>query len=154
MTFRGEERMRHLERDRLEGFLRGELPRAEAQAVVRHLLTGCASCRRITGRLWRLGDEPLSMEGLMEGGNPLRSEIEVDQAQLREIVRDLEAIKFRLLGVKANLLSSPGTGRLPEEEPPDPGSEIRTVIECVLHDSLEPAIRNLRGAAVSAVSEP
>jgi hypothetical protein len=151
MTFRGEERTRHSDRDRLEGLVRGELPRAEAQAVVRHLLTGCATCRRVTGRLWRLGDEPI----LMEGGDPLMSETEAARAQLREIVRDLEAVKFRLLGVKAALLASPGeTGGHLEEEPPDPRTEIRTAIECVLHDSLEPAIRDLRDAAVYAVSEP
>jgi hypothetical protein len=150
MTSHGEERTRHPERDRLEGLMRGELPRAEAQAAVRHLLTGCASCRRITGRLWRLGDEPF----LMEGGNLFMSEIKAARTQLGDIVRDLEAIRFRLLGVRAALLPSPGgSGGLPEEEPPDPAIEFRTVIECVLHDSLEPAIGDLRDAAVSPVSE-
>jgi len=75
------------------------------------------------------------------------SDVEAARAQIREIVRDLEAVKFRLLGVKADLLaSSGGAGGLPDEEPPDPETEIRTVIECVLHDSLEPAIGDLRGA--------
>ena len=139
----GEERTRHPERERLEGFLRGALSRSEAQDVLRHLLTGCASCRRITGRLWRLGDEPI----LMEGGNPL-SKIEAAQAQVRKAAGELEGVRFRLLGVKADLLSSPGeTGPLPSEEPPDLETEIRTAIECVLHDSLEPAIEDLRAAA-------
>lgn len=140
------EQARHPERDRLEALMRGALPRAEAQAVIRHLLAGCESCRQITGRLWRLSDEPL----WIEGGNPLMNKIETAQEQLREIVRELGALKLRLLEVKAGLLSSPtGSGELQEEEPPDLETEIRTVIECVLQDSLEPAIGDLRDAAAA-----
>jgi hypothetical protein len=142
MTFHGEERTRHPERERLEGFLRGELPRAEARAVVRHLLTGCASCRRITGRLWRLGDEPFPREG----GELLMTRLEAAQAQAREAVRALRGIQFSLLGVRASLLSSSG-GELREGEPPGPEAELCTAIECVLHDALEPAIGSLEAAA-------
>ena len=49
------EERRHPERVTLERFMRRSLPRADAQAVVRHLLAGCESCREITRRLWDLG---------------------------------------------------------------------------------------------------
>ena len=50
--------------EQLERFLRGELPREEVRAVVRHLLAECAVCREVTGRLWALGERmPLSLEG-------------------------------------------------------------------------------------------
>ncbi len=42
----------------LERFMRGELARSEARAVVRHLLAGCESCRALTRRLWRFGEGP------------------------------------------------------------------------------------------------
>lgn len=40
----------------LERFMRGELPRRELHAVVRHLLTGCPQCVQVTRRLWEFGD--------------------------------------------------------------------------------------------------
>jgi len=76
------------------------------------------------------------------------NEIETAQARLLEIVRDLEALKLQLREVEASL--PPETVRLLDIEPADPGTEIRTVIQCVLHDSLEPAIRDLRDASTGA----
>ena len=43
----------HPELTRLRSFLRGELSRSEIRVVVRHLLTGCAQCRQVTGSLWQ-----------------------------------------------------------------------------------------------------
>lgn len=54
--------------------------------------------------------------------------------QISEITAELKAIRFRLLGVHASL---PTEG---------PGAEMRTVIECVLADAIEPALRDLRAA--------
>lgn len=55
--------------------------------------------------------------------------------QLSEIAAEVEAIRFRLLGVHASL-------------PPDGSSlEIRTVIECLLADAFGPALRDLRTLA-------
>ena len=55
-------RTTHPEVSLLELFMRGELSgasgRAECRMIVRHLLTGCPQCARITGRLWGLGDLP------------------------------------------------------------------------------------------------
>jgi len=41
----------------LEGFLRGELTAAETRTVVRHLLTGCPHCVKVTGRVWPPGSK-------------------------------------------------------------------------------------------------
>lgn len=43
----------------LERFVRGEIPRDEVREVVRHLMTGCAACLKVTRRAWDLGDQPL-----------------------------------------------------------------------------------------------
>jgi hypothetical protein len=84
------------------------------------------------------------------------TDIEAAQSQLRDIVRDLEEIKLRLLGVRESLPPSIAeTVRLleMEQEQADPRTEIRTVIECVLNDSLEPAIKDLRDAAELVAAE-
>jgi hypothetical protein len=67
---------------------------------------------------------------------------------LREIVQDLEASRSRLLEVIARLKppSQEGAPSLGEEEM-DLAAELRSILECVLHDSLQPAIRDLRAAA-------
>jgi hypothetical protein len=70
------------------------------------------------------------------------SEIEAARAELREIVRDLEALQSRLLKLKEGVTSTS-----PEDDQMDPETEIRTVVECVLQDSIRPAIRDLRDAA-------
>jgi hypothetical protein len=69
--------------------------------------------------------------------------------QLAEIDRDLEAIRFRLLGVQAVLPVAPGelVRHLDIEDMAAP-TEIRTVIQCVLDDYIEPAIRDLRRIAM------
>lgn len=48
-TPRTEEHPREIDLGR---FVRGELPRARAREVVRHLLAGCDECRRATGAWW------------------------------------------------------------------------------------------------------
>jgi hypothetical protein len=128
---------------RLERFFRGDLTRDEARALVRHLLTGCPQCLRRTRRLWRLGSK---------GGGTSMVEMEATRAQLREIVGELEAVKLRLQTVKESLPQPGGeSAGLPDAER-DLGrmevrAEVRTVIECVLHDWLAPAIADLQGAA-------
>jgi hypothetical protein len=73
---------------------------------------------------------------------------EIAQEQLREIVRDLEATRFQLLGVRGTLPPTPlEVVDLLEDEPPDTSADLRTVIQCVLHDYLRPAICELRAAA-------
>lgn len=68
------------------------------------------------------------------------------QAALRDVVRDLEAIRSRLLEELARLPAQETAQSLGEEEL-DVATEVRSTIECVLHDSLQPAIRDLGAAA-------
>lgn len=42
----------HPSLDALSSFMKGELPRDDAREVVRHLLSGCTSCRNETGAWW------------------------------------------------------------------------------------------------------
>jgi hypothetical protein len=70
------------------------------------------------------------------------------QAQLRQIATDLEAIRFRLEGVRASLpVPSSEAAMLVGELEMDISTEVRSVIECVLNDSILPAIRDLLEAA-------
>ncbi len=76
------------------------------------------------------------------------TEIETAQAKLREVVRDLEASRLRLLGILETLPPSPAeTDHGVEMDQTDLGTEIRTVIQCVINDSLAPAIGDLRDLA-------
>jgi len=43
---------KHPNADNLARFMLGDLPREEARDVVRHLLSGCAECRQVTGAWW------------------------------------------------------------------------------------------------------
>src|ERR1700686_3978644 len=58
-------RASHPEPAVLQRYMRGESPRDEARAVVRHLLTGCPECVAITRLLWGLAShkpEPLPLD--------------------------------------------------------------------------------------------
>jgi hypothetical protein len=127
----------------LAGFVRGELPRDAVRAMVRHLLTGCPVCVQETRRMWELS----------EGGEIFMAEIDAAREQLREIVGDLESIRFRLLGVQASLPQpvAEGTvrGFVEDIEEMDLLTEIRSVIGCVLNDCVAPAIGDLREAATA-----
>lgn len=69
------------------------------------------------------------------------------RAQLLEIERELGAIRFRLLGVHASLPPAPAElARDMEMEEMDPATQLRAVIEAVLQDRIEPAIRDLQAA--------
>ena len=73
---------------------------------------------------------------------------ETAQEQLREIVRELEAARFRLLGVQASLPPAPEElVRHLDMDVMDAAAQLRTVIQCVLDDFLRPAIRDLGAAA-------
>jgi hypothetical protein len=136
----------HPPKSELERFVRGELARSESRAVVRHLLAGCEICRAVTRRLWSFGDRPGERRtGFdLEGGSMLMTDVEAAQAEIREILRALKSLKFRLLGVAASLPPSPAeTSPHLDVEPADLRAEIRSVAECVVRDSFEPAVRDL-----------
>lgn len=67
------------------------------------------------------------------------------RAEVRRIVEALESIRWRLLGVQFSLPEPIGeTVRLQEvADELGPAAELRTVIQCVLNDSLRPAIEDL-----------
>jgi hypothetical protein len=70
------------------------------------------------------------------------------QADLRGIVEELNGIHSRLESLHARLPVPPEeTAMLMGEQEMDVSTEIRSVIECVLNDSLRPAIRDLAAAA-------
>ena len=82
------------------------------------------------------------------------TDVEAARAEIREILRALKPLKFRLLGVAASLPPSLAeTAPLLDVEPADLSTEIRSVVECVVNDSLDPAIRDLDEVAV-AVAGP
>jgi hypothetical protein len=70
------------------------------------------------------------------------------QAALRAVVVGLEELRSRLEEVHAHLSPPPGEeARLVDEEGMSVSAELRAAIECVLRDSLDPAIRDLAAAA-------
>ncbi len=82
-------------------------------------------------------------------------DVKAAQEQLGEVVRELEGSWYRLIGVRESLPASVAeTVRLAEVEEADPTAEIRTVIQCVLNDSLGPAIKDLRALLELLVPDP
>jgi hypothetical protein len=139
----------HPAESELERFMRGELTRSETRAVVRHLLAGCEVCRAVTRRLWGFGDRPGERRtGFDLEGEERMNEVEAAQGEIRGVVRELRSLKVRLAGVVASLPPSPAeTSPLPDMEQTDLRTEIRSVVECVVNDSLAPAIRDLDDVA-------
>jgi hypothetical protein len=150
--------------DELESFMCGELARAEVAGLVRHLLTGCPRCVALTRRLWALGKaQPALRKALAQGrwagvllskpvlkrrGGAVTETEAAAQAALRVIVVALEALRSRLEEVHAALPAPPQEmAMLLGEEETDVSTEVRSVIECVLADNLNPAIRDLAAAA-------
>lgn len=76
------------------------------------------------------------------------------QEQLREIAADLKTIRFRLQGVKGSLpVPKEEEAMLLGERDMDASTEVRSVIECVLNDSIDPAIQDILAAADSMLDE-
>lgn len=68
--------------------------------------------------------------------------------ELLRIADELEAVAFRLQGVRASLPESiEETIQLLDIDEMEPGTHLRAVIDCVLSDRLGPAIQDLREAA-------
>lgn len=67
--------------------------------------------------------------------------------ELLRIADDLEALAFRLRGVQATLRESLAESvQLLDVGEMEPDTELRAVVDCVLNDSIGPAIRDLRDA--------
>jgi len=70
------------------------------------------------------------------------------QLELSQIVEELDTIRARLEALHEKLPVPPDeTAMLMGEQEMDVSTEVRSVIECVLSDSLRPAIRDLAAAA-------
>jgi hypothetical protein len=156
----------HPEEDTLAAFIRGELPRDQARAVVRHLLRECSRCVAMTRRLVRPGDPLPGLEALVRemvaGGEPLYDEPipnprrdanvsqgeEAARVELRGLVEELDGIRARLVDFHGRLpVPAEETAMLVGEIEMDFPTEVRSVIECVLNDSLRPMLRDLSAAA-------
>jgi hypothetical protein len=68
------------------------------------------------------------------------------RAQLEDVVRELEAVRARLLGLVGSLPESPAERGFRDLEETDDTTELRSVIRCVLEDMIRPAIADLREA--------
>jgi methyl coenzyme M reductase alpha subunit len=77
--------------------------------------------------------------------------VTVAQAQLVDVVRQLQVLRFLLLGIAASL---PARRAAEPEEPQGVSARIRADIECVLADSIAPAIQSLERAARYAAAAP
>jgi hypothetical protein len=141
----------------LAGFLRGALPRDQTREIVRHLLTGCPVCLQVTRRLWNLGEVPtriaISPQGELRMTRQTRAASKAEaaaQAQLKEIMERLKGVEKEMREIHKSLdppegaLTGAAAGSEVDEEENDISTEIRSVIECVLTDSLGPAIRDLQ----------
>ena len=87
-------------------------------------------------------------EGKQLRPDAILSQDEAAATELRRIVEDLDAIRARLVELHARLPVSPHeTAMLVGEVEMDFPTELRSVIECVLNDNIQPAIRDLAAAA-------
>jgi hypothetical protein len=69
----------------------------------------------------------------------------VAQEQVRAVGDELTKLRLILDEIRSSLPEPPREDD--EEETKDAATGLRGVIECVLHDQLEPAIRDLQAAA-------
>ena len=78
----------------------------------------------------------------------LADDLAAIQEELREVLPDLKGLERRLKAIHGRLPGPSNTEREQEaEDEEDVSTEIRSVIECVLTDSLGPAIRDLETAS-------
>jgi hypothetical protein len=75
------------------------------------------------------------------------SEVAVLRNGLREVVRELQESRSKLLELRRAISPTP-PDRMEDDRDaePEPLAEIAAVIECGLHDRLEPLIRDLAAA--------
>lgn len=86
---------------------------------------------------------------------PARPPLVEAREEIRRILEALEGIRWRLQGVKLSLPEPIEEAvRLQEVgDEMDPAAELRTIIHCVLNDSLRPAIKDLRDVVTATVPE-
>lgn len=67
--------------------------------------------------------------------------------ELHNLVKELEGLQGRLMELRRGLPPPPSSPEDDLDPDPDASTEMKRVIECVLQDSLGPAIRDLLAAA-------
>ena len=78
----------------------------------------------------------------------MSNEEEIAQDEAREYVAELERMRKRLQRLHDRLpVSSREEAMLLGEAEPDIATEVRSILECVIADRIEPAIQALREAA-------
>jgi hypothetical protein len=155
-TLERKARADHPTEEDLHRFMRGETAPRQTREIVRHLLRGCRGCTGVTGRLWDLAEPGPRLDSrpprIHAGGPHGRAKMTEPEAaardQLQNIAREVENLQFRLLGVQATLPETAAESvRLLDADPMDTATEIRAIIDCVLRDRIEPALRELRKLA-------
>lgn len=89
------------------------------------------------------------MPKVKRGTPPLPSDREAAiREELEKIAEDMKSLRFCLQGVHSTLPISPREEvMLLGEEDPDFATEVRSIIECVIHDAMDSAIEDLTNAA-------
>ena len=73
-----------------------------------------------------------------------------EKKQIRRILDQMESVYWQLIGVKSLPKSLAEQVRHEDmSDEMDAATELRTVIDCVLDDSIRPALRDLRGVLAS-----
>jgi hypothetical protein len=130
----------HPTAEQLERFILGRTDAEENRNVVLHLLGSCPECRNRMRALWSRAESALAKLVLVAlpekirnlRRQPMNDAEQAAQDELFETVVHLKSLRFRLLGVASTLPSS---------------TPWREIVECVLVDAVEPAIRDLTTAA-------
>ncbi|MFY9820180.1 MAG: hypothetical protein WAM82_02290 [Thermoanaerobaculia bacterium] len=121
----------------LQRFLSGEAASPEVRTVVRHLLAGCPQCVAVTRPAW----------GARGGTNGGHEVIEGARKEVRAVIEDLKAIRYRLWGVYGSIPpTAQETSRGDLEGDPDVETELRTVIANGVRNGLDPLIDDLETA--------
>ena len=78
-----------------------------------------------------------------------------EKRHLRRILDQLESVNWQLIGVKKSLPESLAERVRHEDmsDEMDAATELRTVIDCVLDDSIRPALQDLRGVLANTDDE-
>lgn len=75
------------------------------------------------------------------------NDIAILRRSLCEVVRELQESRDKLLELRRTIPTSPQAVEEDPDAEPEPAAEMAAVIECGLHDGLEPLIRDLMDAA-------
>lgn len=74
---------------------------------------------------------------------------------LQRVVEQIESVRLQLLGIRQSLPepAAEGVRLLDMSDEPDPASELRTTIACVLDDDIRPALDDFREVLATTASD-